>query len=349
MRVTAQVREAVRTERNKLDDLIRVLDRNYGKAAEVSPAAQWAQNSTHIFLSVKFAQRWNAPGSLEVENETLLISNCCFNFTAFGEHSFIKRRYHLSWELLQPLLPESSTWSLASVGRMAVTIAKKKAANWPRLHRDTSAVPKNLGIWRDMKEKWNSELSQFVPLEVDTKGKSASAAKEAPKASDKVGKKKKGKARRSKDEDEDEDDGALDREVELVSECPKASYTGTSVVELCAKVWAEVVEAPRVTGRRWLLEFYSSQGDGNLESTRGLMPIWKRLADVFPSMVPGGRVGAFDCGADKELCRKLGVPMAKLPQVRRFDSGGVGEKWTGSLEASIEDFTAFGSGSKSEL
>merc|ERR1712039_597007 len=102
-----------------MGDLIRVLDRNYGKAAEVNPAAQWAQNSTHIFLAVKFAQRWNAPGALEVENETVSISSSSFNFTAFGEHSFIRRRYHLSFELFRAVLPDASSWSLASVGRMS--------------------------------------------------------------------------------------------------------------------------------------------------------------------------------------------------------------------------------------
>lgn len=348
VRVTAQVREAVRAERNKLDDLIRVLDRNYGKASEVSPASQWAQNSTHVFLSVKFAQRWNAPGALEVENETVDITGCCFNFTAFGEHSFIVRRYHLSWELLRPVLPEASTWYLASAGRMAVTFAKKQAENWPRLHRSVGAAPKNLGIWRDMREKWNSELQEFVPLEVDKQGVVVKA-KAKTKPAEKTSKKSKGHKRAKVDEDEEEEDDALDRELELVSDCPKASFMGTSVAELCAKSWADVVESPRVKNRRWLVQLYSSQGEGDPESTRSLMRVWKRLADVFPSMVSTGRVGALDCGVDRELCKKLGAPMAKLPQVRRFAAGGEGEVWKGSLDASIEEFAAFGGDGRAEL
>lgn len=35
--------------------------------------------------------------------------------------------------------------------------------------------------------------------------------------------------------------------------------------------------------------------------------MWTRLADVFPSMAPGGRVGAIDCGQDVELCKRQGL------------------------------------------
>jgi len=343
-RVATQVRQAVQMERNKLDDLIRILDRNYGKAAEVSPAAQWAQNSTHVFLAIKFAQRWNAPGALEVENETVSISSCCFNFTAFGEHSFIRRRYHLSFELFRAVVLEASSWSLASVGRMSVTLAKAKAANWPRLLSGPSAAPKNLGIWRDMKEKWHSELQKFPPLDGGAAA-TTTASKQRASAGKPSKEKTKMKKNKVKDQEEnEEDDDALDREVELLSECPKASYSGTPVAELCGKAWSEAVEEPRVKRRRWLVELYSSQGDGNLESMKQLMPVWKRLADVFPSMVPGGRVGSLDCGHDKDFCRKLGIPMAKLPQIWRFSGGGDRVSWTGGLGASIEELATFGGG-----
>jgi len=351
--VTSQVRQAVQAEKNSLDDLIRVLDRNYGKAAEVSPASQWAQNSTHVFLAVKFAQRWNAPGALEVGNQTVSITSCCFNFTAFGEHSMIRRRYHLSWELFQPLVVEASSWSWAAAGRMTVIFAKAKPAHWPRLMSGPTAAPKNLGIWHDMQDKWTSDLEKFAPLTSTVGAKKGKAAGKSAAASPDT-KKATAKSRRAKaaekDGEEAEKDDALDREVELVADCPKASYSGTTVAELCGKVWPKVVEDPRVQDRRWLVELYSSQGDGDAESMKRLMPVWRRLADTFPAMVPGGRVGSLDCGLEGELCRKLGVSMEKLPQVRRFVGGGAGDVWTGDLMASIEDFAAFGgSGDRSEL
>jgi len=343
--VASQVRQAVKTARNHLDDLIRALDRNYGRAVDVSPAMQWAQNSTHVFIAVKFAQRWNAPGALQVENETVAFSSCCFNFTAFGEHSLIRRRYHLSFELFLPAVSAASSWSWAAAGRMTVIVAKAKAANWPRLYRDATATPKNLGIWRDMREKWKEDLSK-IPEEKESKPAAASAS--PPKAAGKASKKSRRKSKAS----DDDDDDALDKEIELLSECTKSTYAGTSVAEICKKSWPGVVETPAVKGRRWLVELYSSTGDGDLEAMRTLMPIWKRLADMFPSMAPGGRVGALDCGGslEKELCKKLGASPAKLPQVRRFVGGGQGDIWSGSLDAStsIEALAAWGQG-KDEL
>lgn len=345
-RTASQVRSAVQAAKNRLDDLIRVLDRNYGKTAEVTPASQWAQNSTHAFLAVKFAQRWNAPGALEVENETVSITDCCFNFTAFGEHSFIRRRYHLSFELFRDVASKASSWSWAAAGRMTVVFTKKEAASWPRLLKGKTA-PKNLGVWRDMKEQWDKELKKF-----NSAGKKKSAPKKEPepapapaKAEALVKPSTKGKSRRKRkaEDDDADDDEALDREVELVSDCPKSTYSGTAVAELCVKTWDDVVRNPRVKGRRWLVEFYSSQGDGNPKVMKTLMPVWRRLADMLPSMVPRGRVGAVDCGADREFCRQVGVASVKLPQVWRFTSGGLGEPYSGSLsDATMEDFAAFG-------
>merc|ERR1719379_1830351 len=186
-KVAAQVRHSVYAERNRLDDLVRILDRNYGTAHDVSPAIQWAQNSTHVFITVKFCTRWNAPGALEVENETVSFSSCCFNFTAFGEHSFIRRRYHLSFQLFQSIIGEASSWFHASAGRVTVTIAKAKPGNWPRLFATGQEQPKNLGIWRDMKEKWAAELEKIPVAKVETK--KASSPSGEKKASSKKEKK----------------------------------------------------------------------------------------------------------------------------------------------------------------
>jgi hypothetical protein len=333
--VEAQVRHAVYAERKSLDDLVRALDRNYGKAVDVSPAMQWAQNSTHVFLAVKFAQRWNAPGALEVENHTVEFSTCCFNFTAYGEHSFIRRKYHLSFELFRQTTTDASSWFLAAAGRMTVIFAKAKPANWPRLFLQADLQPKNLGVWLDMREKWKSDIEKFTLEE------------EPAKTPPPVEKKKAGKKQKKQKavEKETDDDEALDREIELLSECPKSSYAGTSVAEVCEKSFKDVVEKPAVTGRTWLIEAYSSKGTGDLEAMRTLMPVWKRLSDVFSSMVPGGRVGALDCGTEIALCKKLRAQ--KLPQIRRFRTGS-NDEWKGGLDASIEALAAWGGG-KDEL
>lgn len=341
-KVAAQVRRAVYAERNRLDDLVRALDKNYHKAVDVSPAMQWAQNTTHVFIAMKFAQRWNAPGALEVENETVTFTGCCFNFTAFGEHSFIRRKYHLSFELFRPTTPAASSWFLASAGRVTVIIAKASAANWPRLMLTAEAQPKNLGIWRDMRDKWAADLEK-LPVEEKPASKKNEAAAEK-----KSGSKKQKKKKKKAGGDEDDEDETLDKEVELLGDCPKSLYAGTSVAELCGKSFLQVAEKPAVKGRRWLVQMYSSAGSGDLDAMKNLMPLWKRLADVFPSMAPGGRVGAVDCapGQDKELCQRLGVK--KLPQIRRFTGSSSADEWKGGLDASIETLATWGSG-KDEL
>ena len=97
---SAAVRSAVSGVRKELDDLIRSLDKSYGEASQVSPAFQWAQNSSHLFLQIKFAQRWNAPGALEVENSSVVVSDCCFSFSGHGEHSMIRKEYKLFLQFL---------------------------------------------------------------------------------------------------------------------------------------------------------------------------------------------------------------------------------------------------------
>jgi len=190
-----------------------------------------------------------------------------------------------------------------------------------------------------MRDKWKSELEKMPSI--------ASPSERSPNK-EKAAKHKRKKERRRQESEDSEDDDALDREVEIISECKPSSYGGTPVAELCASKWKEVVTKPVVKNRRWLIKFYSSQGQGNSEAQRTLIPVWKRLADVFPSMVPGGKVGALDCGLEKELCNKLGVSHVKLPQIRRFLHGGDGDIWTGSHDAPIEKLAAFG-GDKEEL
>lgn len=85
----------------------------------------------------------------------------------------------------------------------------------------------------------------------------------------------------------------------------------------------------------------------------GYSEVWKRLAEVFPQMLPKGRVGAVDCSQEKELCSQLmGSKTASegegLPVIWRYGGGRqAGERWTGSLtSASLEELADFGSSKK---
>jgi hypothetical protein len=55
--------------------------------SEVPCALQWAQNSTTIFLGVKYASRWSAPGAIEVADVGVNITEAGL----LGEHGGAKK------------------------------------------------------------------------------------------------------------------------------------------------------------------------------------------------------------------------------------------------------------------
>merc|ERR1719352_1942475 len=94
--LSVSVRKAVRTLKDEADELLRTLNPKYGLAQQVSPAFQWAQNDTCIFLTVKYTVRWNAPGALEVTEPSVNTSYNVFNFSGLGKHSNNKYKYTLA-------------------------------------------------------------------------------------------------------------------------------------------------------------------------------------------------------------------------------------------------------------
>eukprot|EP00933_Yihiella_yeosuensis_P044546 TRINITY_DN39792_c0_g1_i1.p1 TRINITY_DN39792_c0_g1~~TRINITY_DN39792_c0_g1_i1.p1 ORF type:complete len:676 (-),score=153.45 TRINITY_DN39792_c0_g1_i1:127-2154(-) len=155
------VRKAVRSLKDEADELLRTLNPKYGTAQQVSPAFQWAQNDTSVFLTIKYTVRWNAPGALEVTDPSVNMTGNIFNFTGLGKHSNNKYKYFLSLDLFDNIDAEVSVWSAASVGKLSVTLRKKWARKWPRLLNDKKLKIGNMHVWMDMQEKLSSTLSGF--------------------------------------------------------------------------------------------------------------------------------------------------------------------------------------------
>merc|ERR1711861_65632 len=91
-------------------------------------------------------------------------------------------------ELYQDLVPENSSWSAASVGRLTATLQKAKGSvKWPRLvkGKDKHASKSQIGKWLDMEEKWENELKTSKPAKEDKKSN-----KKDDKKDDKKGKSK---------------------------------------------------------------------------------------------------------------------------------------------------------------
>eukprot|EP00930_Biecheleria_cincta_P062051 TRINITY_DN47565_c0_g1_i1.p1 TRINITY_DN47565_c0_g1~~TRINITY_DN47565_c0_g1_i1.p1 ORF type:complete len:411 (-),score=68.27 TRINITY_DN47565_c0_g1_i1:19-1251(-) len=121
---------------------------------EVHCAMQWAQNDTHIFLGVKYATRWSAPGAIEIVDLSVKITPSAFELEGFGHHSSIRKRYTVELPLFADADPERSSWSAASVGRMTATICKAKAERWPRLTKSKGKSKHQITSWLDMEERW---------------------------------------------------------------------------------------------------------------------------------------------------------------------------------------------------
>lgn len=158
------VRKAVRALKDEADELLRTLNPKYGLAQQVSPAFQWAQNDTCIFLTIKYTVRWNAPGALEVTEPAVNMSYNMFNFTGLGKHSNNKYRYVLSLSLFDMILDSASSWSAASVGKLSVTLRKRWPRKWPRLLANKKTKISNMHVWMEMQEKLDSTLGGLTTV-----------------------------------------------------------------------------------------------------------------------------------------------------------------------------------------
>jgi hypothetical protein len=52
----------------------------------ISPAFQWAQSLDHIYLSIKFATRFDTPGCLDTFDDNITMGVNFFNMTIFCRH-----------------------------------------------------------------------------------------------------------------------------------------------------------------------------------------------------------------------------------------------------------------------
>lgn len=120
----------------------------------ISPAFQWAQSPTEIFLNVKFAHKLDAPATLNVEAETVNITDTHLVLKATDG----RKIFNLNVEFLRKVIPAESSWSMASVGRMTITLKKQTGPdNWPRLTKGKKK-PNNIHFWWELHEKHAKEL-----------------------------------------------------------------------------------------------------------------------------------------------------------------------------------------------
>jgi len=193
-RLSEEVRELVKNTKQRADTFAAFAEATYHQQRsgldEVHCAVQWAQNSTTVFVAVKYAVRWSAPGAIQIADLEVNISSSSFSLNGYGHHSGIRKRYMVNLPLHGEILPGNSTWSSASVGRLTATIQKVAAGLWPKLTRSDDHRHQ-VTTWLDMEERW-------APTSKATDPKKIKSSKKKAKASDKEHAEKKPVEKKSK-------------------------------------------------------------------------------------------------------------------------------------------------------
>ena len=98
----------------------------------VAPAFEWAQNGDSIFMGVKFAHKMDAPACIDavVDSAEIFSKSIHLQATCTGKN----KKFSLIIDLLHEIKPDSSFWTMASVGRGTFTLIKEiPATKWERL------------------------------------------------------------------------------------------------------------------------------------------------------------------------------------------------------------------------
>ena len=119
----------------------------------VSPAYQWAQNSTVCFVEVKYAAKWGAPAATGAKIDAVDFINADDE----NGHSTLRVKattpeqvFELDLALHGALDSEKSSWNTGSVGRVNVVLVKAKAGHWSQL--TSGKAPPNAKYWFELQE-----------------------------------------------------------------------------------------------------------------------------------------------------------------------------------------------------
>ena len=129
----------------------------------ISPAFKWAQNLNEIFIEIKFSHRFDSPGCIEIKNLKVSILKNSINLIGYCVLSDIPIKINFKIETLYEIDYKNSKHGFYGlVGRYQFTL-KKKISNkyWEKLLSKNNPVFTNMGIWFEMKEKYENEIKKF--------------------------------------------------------------------------------------------------------------------------------------------------------------------------------------------
>jgi len=183
----------------------------------IVPALQWAQSPDSVFLNVKFSHKMDAPATLDVVVDQVEFTNRTLRLRASKE----RKAFELDLALFGAIDPERSTWTLGSVGRITVTLAKQladdgasaspkgasegasegasKGVKWGGLLAPGAPRPKGaqMHLWWDRQKEFEAALEKLEDDGEDEEPEKA-PKKSGKKASKKAKKKAKKKAEKDK-------------------------------------------------------------------------------------------------------------------------------------------------------
>lgn len=114
------------------------------RVLSISPAFEWAQSPTEVYLQVKYAHKLDTPATLGCEADNVTIADKRVQFSAVCAAK--RKRFNLNLGLLRSVDSDLSSWSTGSVGRATLTLRKSEPQVWSRLLA-TPQKPNNMHVW----------------------------------------------------------------------------------------------------------------------------------------------------------------------------------------------------------
>ena len=167
IRFRENLSNTINSLQKKLEDIMNKYKFDENDYQIVSPAFQWAQSLSTIFIEVKFAHRHDSPGCLEINNLNIEINGNNIRLIAYCISTDIPIKFDLNLNCLFDFDKEKSSFSSGSVGRYQLNLKKKEVKYWERLLFDPKESFINMKIWYEMRNKYLEELKDYEKIEND--------------------------------------------------------------------------------------------------------------------------------------------------------------------------------------
>ena len=167
IRFRENLSNTINSLQKKLEEIMNKYKFNENDYQIVSPAFQWAQSLSTIFIEVKFAHRHDSPGCIEINNLNIEINGNNVRLIAYCISTDIPIKFDLNLNCLFDFDKEKSSFSSGSVGRYQLNLKKKEVKYWERLLFDPKESFINMKIWYEMRNKYLEELKDYEKIEND--------------------------------------------------------------------------------------------------------------------------------------------------------------------------------------